>query len=145
MASQTVDPIDWSHHPPSWAVLPERLVHSINQRNLSGNRTYNLSMWCNHLANAATQGIKVAKFQSNYNISKLQLPTTDQQRGLEIIITKDLKWQNQTKKSCKTAKRILWVHCTKFQVQKQRTDPPIIQITSPSTFRTWSAILVHTF
>ena len=27
MASETVDPIDWSHPPPSWAVPPERLVH----------------------------------------------------------------------------------------------------------------------
>ena len=31
MASQTVDPIDWSHPTPSWAVPPERLVHSINR------------------------------------------------------------------------------------------------------------------
>ena len=31
MASETVDPIDWSHPPRSWAVPPERLVHSINQ------------------------------------------------------------------------------------------------------------------
>ena len=31
MASETVDPIDWSQPPPSWAVPPERLVHSINQ------------------------------------------------------------------------------------------------------------------
>ena len=30
MASETEDPIDWSHPPPSWAVPPERLVHSIN-------------------------------------------------------------------------------------------------------------------
>ena len=35
MASDTVDPIDWSHPPPSWAVPLERLVHSINQCNLS--------------------------------------------------------------------------------------------------------------
>ena len=31
MAPETVDPIDWSHPPPSWAVPPEGLVHSINQ------------------------------------------------------------------------------------------------------------------
>ena len=31
MASETVDPIDWSHPPPSWAVPPEHLLHSINQ------------------------------------------------------------------------------------------------------------------
>ena len=40
----------------------------------------------------------------NYNMSNQQLPTTDQQRDLGIIITKDLKWQKQTEKSCKTAK-----------------------------------------
>ena len=56
MASETVDPIDWSHPPPSWAVLPESLVHCINQCNLSGNRTCNRSMRGNHVAYAATQG-----------------------------------------------------------------------------------------
>ena len=59
MALETVDPIDWSHSPPSWAVPPERLVHSINQCNLSGNRTYNRSMRGKHLAYAATQGISL--------------------------------------------------------------------------------------
>ena len=34
-----------------------------------------------------------------YNMSNQQLPTTDQQRDLGIIITKDLKWQKQTEKS----------------------------------------------
>ena len=38
MASETVNPIDWSHPQPSWAVLPERLVHSINRCNLSHSR-----------------------------------------------------------------------------------------------------------
>ena len=33
MASETVDPIDWSQPPPSRAVPPERLVHSINRCN----------------------------------------------------------------------------------------------------------------
>ena len=41
--------------------------------------------------------------QSNYNMSNQQLQTTDQQRGLGIIITKDLKWRKQTDKICKTA------------------------------------------
>ena len=31
MASETVDSIDWSHPPPSLAVPPERLVHSVNR------------------------------------------------------------------------------------------------------------------
>ena len=45
--------------------------------------------------------------KSNYNMSNQQLPTTDQQRDLGIIITIDLKWQKQTEKSCKTANRAL--------------------------------------
>ena len=57
MASETVDPIDWSHRPPSWAVPPESHVHRMNQCNLSWTRTYNRSMRGNHLAYAATQGI----------------------------------------------------------------------------------------
>ena len=61
MASETVDPIDWSHPPPSWAVPPERHVHSINQYNFSGTRTCNRSIRGNHLAYAATQGM-VRKF-----------------------------------------------------------------------------------
>ena len=56
MASVTVDPIDWSHPSPSWSVLPEFLVHSINHCSLSVNRPCNRSMRCNHLAYAATQG-----------------------------------------------------------------------------------------
>ena len=38
------------------------------------------------------------KMQTNYNMSNQQLPTTDQQRDLRIIITIDLKWQKQTEK-----------------------------------------------
>ena len=37
--------------------------------------------------------------QNNYNMSNQQLPTTDQQRELGIIITKDLKRQKQTAKA----------------------------------------------
>ena len=54
MVSETVDSIDWSHPLPSWAVPPERHVHSINQCNLSGTGTCNRSMRGNHLAYAAT-------------------------------------------------------------------------------------------
>ena len=61
MASETVDPIYCSHPQPSWAVPPERHVHSINQCNLSGTLTYNRSMRGNHLAHAATQGIKLLR------------------------------------------------------------------------------------
>ena len=68
MASETVDPIDWSHPPPSWAVLPERHVHSINRCNLSGTRTCNRSMRGNHLAYAATQGIDAYQFIIEKNV-----------------------------------------------------------------------------
>ena len=44
--------------------------------------------------------------KSNYNMSSQQLPTTDQQQDLGIMITNDLKWQKQTEKSCKTAYRV---------------------------------------
>ena len=68
MASEAVDPINWSHPLPSWAVPPERLVHSINQCNLSGNRTYNRRMRGNHLAYAATQGIRISYENNNQAI-----------------------------------------------------------------------------
>ena len=44
--------------------------------------------------------------QSNHNMSNQLLPTTDHQWDLGIIITKDLKLQKQTEKSCKTENRI---------------------------------------
>ena len=44
--------------------------------------------------------------QSNYNMSIQQLPTTDQQPDVGIIITKDLESQKQTQKSCKLANRV---------------------------------------
>ena len=82
--------------------------------------------------------------QGNYNNSNQQLPTTDQQQDLGIIITKDLKRQKQTEKLQNDQQGTV-VHCQQFQVQKQRTDPPIIQISSSPTSRTCSAILVPTF
>ena len=74
MASETVDPIDWSHPPPSFAVPPARLVHSINQCNLSGIQTCNRSMRGNRLAYAATQGM----FQQGYIVALLQYKATRQ-------------------------------------------------------------------
>ena len=89
--------------------------------------------------------------EGNYNMSNQQLPTTDQQRDLRIIITKDLKWQKQTEKRGKTANRVLGCQVSggsgpQFQVQKQRTDPPLhLQIPRSSQSRIFSAILVPTF
>ena len=50
--------------------------------------------------------IRHNNMQGTYNMSNQQLLTTDQQRDLEIIITKDLKRQKQTEKSFKSANRV---------------------------------------
>ena len=63
--------------------------------------------------------------QSNYNMSNQQLPTTDQQRDLGIFITKDLKWQKQTLKSCKTANRVLWFIAHNFRYKNKELILPL--------------------
>ena len=63
--------------------------------------------------------------QSNYNMSNQQLPTTDQQRDLGIIITKDLKWQKQTEKSCKTAYRVLEFIARNFRYKNKELILPL--------------------
>ena len=82
--------------------------------------------------------------KNKYNMSNQQLPTTDQQQDLgnhyqrpQVAKTNREKLQNGQESA--------GVHCPQFQVQKQRTDPPIIQIPSPPTSRTCSAIQVHKF
>ena len=61
----------------------------------------------------------------NYNMSNQQLPTTDQQRDLGIIITKDLKWQKQTEKSCKTANRVLGFIARNFRYKNKELILPL--------------------
>ena len=48
--------------------------------------------------------------QSNYHMSNQQMRTTDQQRDLGIIITKDLMWQKQTEK-LQNGNSSTGVHC----------------------------------
>ena len=36
-----------------------------------------------------------------------QLITTEEQRDVRITVTKGVKWQKQTEKTCKTANRVL--------------------------------------
>ena len=85
MASETVDPIHWSHPQPSWAVPPERLVHSINRCSSAsaGIRSCNLatfSMRGNHHAYAATQGIRLTK-QCYTDINRL----LSNNKGIELL------------------------------------------------------------
>ena len=62
MASETVDPIDWSHfHPHGQHPLSASYRCSLSS---TGNRSCNFSMWGNHLACAAAQGM--ISFHSGY-------------------------------------------------------------------------------
>ena len=63
--------------------------------------------------------------QNKYNMSNQQLPTTDQQRDLGIIITKDLKWQKQTEKSFKTANRVLGFIARNFMYKNKELILPL--------------------
>ena len=58
-------------------------------------------------------------------MSNQQLPTTDQQLDLRIIITKDLKWQKQTEKSYKTANRVLGFISRNFRYKKKESIFPL--------------------
>ena len=62
--------------------------------------------------------------QSNCNMSNQQLPTTDQQQDLRII-TKDLKWQKQTEKNCKTANWVLGFIACNFRYKNKELIIPL--------------------
>ena len=81
--------------------------------------------------------------QINYNMSNQQLPTTDQQRDPGIIFTKYLKWQKQTKKSCKTANRVRFI-ARNFRYKNKELLLPLYKSLVP-TSRTCCAMLVSTF
>ena len=66
---------------------------------------------------------------------------TEEQRDIGITITKDLKWQKQTEKNCKTAR----IHCLQLQQQKHRTDAPTLQVAFPTSTGICSPVLVTTF
>ena len=67
MASETVDPLDWPHPPPSWAVPPElHVLHGFNAAYKSqdllhqpGLERASTGMPDQRTTCAATQGIKV--------------------------------------------------------------------------------------
>ena len=63
--------------------------------------------------------------QSNYNMPNQQLPTTDQQRDLGIIITTDLKKQKQIEKSCKMANRVLGFITHNFSYKNKEPTLPL--------------------
>ena len=66
--------------------------------------------------------------QNNYNMSNLQLPTTDQQRDQGIIIYHQRRQvAKRNREKLQNGQQSTGVYCPQFQVQKQRTDPPVIQ------------------
>ena len=83
--------------------------------------------------------------QSIYNMSNEQLPTTDQQRDLGIIISKDLKWQKQTEKSCKTANKVLGFIARNFRYKNEELILPLAKSLVRPHLETCSEILVPTF
>ena len=54
-----------------------------------------------------------------------QLIATDEQRDLGITITRYLKWQKQTEKSCKTANRVLEFITCKFNYKRAELMLPL--------------------
>ena len=60
-----------------------------------------------------------------YTMTNQQLPVTEQQRDLGIIITKDLKRQQQTEKSCKTANRVLGFIARNFKYKNREMMLPL--------------------
>ena len=58
-------------------------------------------------------------------MSNQQLPTTDQQRDQGI--TKDLKWQKQKEKSCKTANRVLGFITRNFRYKNKELILPLLK------------------
>ena len=69
--------------------------------------------------------IRHNNMQGNYNMSNQQLRTTDEQRDLGIIITKDLKWQKQAEKSFATANRVLGFISRNFRSKTKELILPL--------------------
>ena len=63
--------------------------------------------------------------QHNYTMENQQLLATENQRDLGITITTDLKWQIQTKKSCKTANRVLALNACNFNYKSTELMLPL--------------------
>ena len=64
-------------------------------------------------------------FQHNYTMANQQLIATEEQRNLGITITRDLKWQKHTEKSCKTANRVLGFIARNFNYKSTELMLPL--------------------
>ena len=78
MASETIDPIDWSHPPPSWAVPPERLRALYKSvQPLPGIDIATISMRGNNLAYAAAQGTAQLDMEHPCSAAEFLISTLD--------------------------------------------------------------------
>ena len=75
--------------------------------------------------NCSVMHIGHNNMQGNYNMSNQQLPTTDQQQDLGIIITKDPNYQKQTEKCCKTGNRVLLYIARNFRNKNKEQILPL--------------------
>ena len=66
--------------------------------------------------------------QHNYTMANQQLIATEEQHDLGITITRDLKWQKQTKKRCKDSKQSTRIDCQQLQLQEHKTHAPTLQV-----------------
>ena len=70
----------------------------------------------------------------NYTMTNQQLPVTELQTDLGIIITYDLKWQQQTEKSYKTANRVLGFIAGNFKYKARE----MMHCTNLLSLHTWN-------
>ena len=63
--------------------------------------------------------------QHNYTMANQQLIATEEQHDLGITITRDLKWQKQTEKSCKTENRLLGFIACNFHYKSTELMLPL--------------------
>ena len=63
----------------------------------------------------------------NYTMTNQQLLVTEQHRDLGIIMTKDLKWQQETEKSCKSVNRVLGFIARNFKYKNREMMLPLYE------------------
>ena len=92
--------------PQNYVTAQETLKRYFNYKRTSTSWANTWQMNFN-INNCAIMHIGHNNIQHNYTMANQQLTAAEEQRDLGITITRDLKWQKQTEKSCKTANRAL--------------------------------------
>ena len=106
-----------SRHPDEVLELQEDLNRLVDWAN---------TWWMNFsIDRCAVMQIGHNNTQHTYTMSNQQLIATELQRDLEITITRDVKWQKQTEKSCKTANRVLGFIALNFNYKSAELMLPL--------------------